>query len=340
LANGSDELVGSDAPRSYLPWFAAALLALAVLVLATVIASPTLLTRRERRVAAIESYVVGAHVTARQDARVTQTNIAESLLDLGDKVMNERASTKTTMALIERADLPFRAGEWLCVRGVAVVLGLVAGFLFGAESPVVPLLAGALIGFVLPPAALRFMAARRSKRFERQLPGILMLVSTSLKSGFGLPQALDGVARDTAEPAAKEFGRALAETRIGTDLTDALERMGERMDSVSMRWAVMSIRIQRDVGGNLADTLRTTASTLRERESLQRQVSTLSAEGRLSAYILIAMPIFIFFYMMKINYEYVSLLWTDRIGIFMGIGGIVMLLVGIVWMRNVVKIEV
>jgi tight adherence protein B len=334
------ESLATLAKPNYLPWIAAGLLGLAVLTFVLVVSAPTLQTRRERRVAAIEGYVVGSRSAAREEARATQHNITESLLDLGEKVMKDRESTKTTMSLIERADLPFRAGEWFVVRAIAVVLGVLGGWLFGAESPLIPLGAGALVGLALPPVALRFLAARRSKQFERQLPDILMLVSTSLKSGFGLPQALDAVAKDTAEPAAKEFSRALAETRIGTDITDALERMGDRMGSVSMRWAVMSIRIQRDVGGNLADTLRTTANTLRERESLQRQVATLSAEGKLSAYILVAMPIFLFFYMMRVNYDYVSLLWTDQIGVFMGIGGIVSLFVGMLWMRSVVKIEV
>jgi len=112
------------------------------------------------------------------------------------------------------------------------------------------------------------------------------------------------------------------------------------MESNSMHWTVMAIRIQREVGGNLAETLRTTAGTLREREALHRQVATLSAEGRLSAYILIALPIFLFFYMLRVNYEYVALLWTTTPGLFMSIGGLVMLGIGIVWMRQVVKIEV
>jgi tight adherence protein B len=112
------------------------------------------------------------------------------------------------------------------------------------------------------------------------------------------------------------------------------------MGSEAMRMAVMAIRIQREVGGNLAETLGTTAKTLRERESLHRQVRTLSAEGRLSAYILIALPIGLFFYMLQVNYDYVSLLWTTMPGIFMSIGALVMLTLGIFWMRNVVKIEV
>ena len=117
--------------------------------------------------------------------------------------------------------------------------------------------------------------------------------------------------------------------------------MGERMDSVSMRWTVMSIRIQRDVGGNLADTLKTTATTLRERESLHRQVMSLSAEGRLSAYILIALPIFMFLYILRSNYDYVSLLWTDPIGMIMSASAPWSCSSsGSFWMRSVVKIEV
>ena len=132
----------------------------------------------------------------------------------------------------------------------------------------------------------------------------------------------------------------LDDALIGADVADALERVGARMHSLNMEWASMAIRIQRQVGGNLAETLRTTAATLREREALRRQVRALSAEGRLSAYILIALPIFLFLYLLKVNYEYIRLLWTTPLGWFMSIGGLVFMAVGIVWMRRVVKVEV
>ena len=340
VAQGALGPVAPLQPTNLMPWIAAVLLGLALLVLVGTLTAPTLQTRRERRVASIESYVVGGHLHARQEAKAHQSHIADSLLNLGDKVMKDRKSTKTTMALIDRADLPFRPGEWFVLRGVVVVVAGVAGLVLGGDNALIGVGVGAVLGLLLPPAVLRFLAGRRARSFERQLPDVLMLVATSLKSGFGLPQALDAVARDTAEPASKEFSRSLAETRIGTDITDALERMGERMDSQSMRWTVMSIRIQRDVGGNLADTLRTTAATLRERESIARQVRTLSAEGRLSAYVLIALPIFLFLYLIRTNYDYVSLLWTTQVGLFMMGGGVVALIIGIIWMRNVVKIEV
>jgi tight adherence protein B len=184
------------------------------------------------------------------------------------------------------------------------------------------------------------LAKRRSKKFETQLPDVLTLVASSLSTGFSLLQALDAVAKDAAEPAAKEFSRALAETRIGADVGEALEHMATRMQSDNMKWTTMAIRIQREVGGNLAETLRTTAKTLREREELARHVRALSAEGRLSAYILMGLPIGIFFYTMKTNHDYVALLWTRPLGLAMLGGGIISLGIGWAWMRKVVDVKV
>ncbi|GGN09529.1 hypothetical protein GCM10009721_41780 [Terrabacter tumescens] len=333
--------LGTLAVTDRTPYIAAGLLALALFVVLSTSLMPTLQTKRERRMASIDNYVVGDSVAmSRQEMKAAQSTIMAQLLDMGDRVMKDRKSTSKTMALIERADLPFRAGEWLVLRVVAVIVGAAVGLVLAGQAKFVGLIVGAVFGLVLMPAGLRFAASRRASKFEAQLPQILLLVSTSLRSGFGLPQALEAVARDAAEPAGKEFSRALAETRIGTDISDALERVGHRMESTSMHWTVMAIRIQREVGGNLAETLRTTAGTLREREALHRQVKTLSAEGRLSAYILIALPIFLFFYMLRVNYEYVALLWTTTPGLFMSISGLVALGIGIVWMRQVVNIEV
>ena len=112
------------------------------------------------------------------------------------------------------------------------------------------------------------------------------------------------------------------------------------MDSNSLTWTTMAIRIQREVGGNLAETLRTTAHTLRERESLKRQVAALSAEGKLTAYVLIALPIGIFLYMLWVNPEYIQLLWTTLPGILMLVASCLGMIVGALWMRKVVRIEV
>ncbi|WP_404391258.1 type II secretion system F family protein [Humibacillus xanthopallidus] len=328
----------------WLVWVAAALIGLGLFLLVGVVLAPSLQTRRERRVAGIEAYVVGPRTRSRSEQKAQQTAVTEQLVAFGDTMMKGRRGTAKTMALIDRADLPFRAGEWFLVVALACLAGAFFGFVLMRDARAVGLLlgvvGGGLLGFALPSFVLRHLASRRAAAFERILPDVLMLVATSLRSGFGLPQALDAVARDAAEPAAKEFSRALAETRIGTDVSDALDHMATRMDSKAMRWAVMAIRIQREVGGNLADTLTTTAATLRERESIQRQVRSLSAEGRLSAQILIILPFGMFLYMLMVNYDYISLLWTTGLGIAMIIGGLCLMVVGVVWMRRVVRIEV
>ncbi|GAA4109689.1 hypothetical protein GCM10022415_03000 [Knoellia locipacati] len=299
-------------------------------------------SKRHERVAEVQQYSLsGATRASRHTTTEAQPSvIAQSAVRMGDRVMEQRESTTRTMELIQRADFPLRAGEWFVLRVVAVIVGAVL-VPFLVPMPwwlTFPL--GLGLGLGLPAIVLRVMAARRAKKFESLLPDVLLLVATTLASGFSLIQALDAIATDAAEPAGKEFSRALAETRIGADVSDALDTMARRMDSESMRWTTMAIRIQRDVGGNLADTLRTTAHTLRERESLKRQVDALSAEGRLSAYVLIALPLSLFLYMAWTNPAYTSLLWTTVPGMVMLIGSSLSMIVGALWMRKVVKIEV
>ncbi|MGA8979479.1 MAG: type II secretion system F family protein [Pedococcus sp.] len=314
---------------------------LGVVAVGVALSSGSMKSGRQTRVDSIDQYVAqGAPVKASKNRQVA---VSESLVSMGDKMMEGRESTSKTMALIERADLPLRPGEWWVMRIVALVVGVAVSTLLlrgGLGMTLVAVLLGFLLGWFMPAIVLRFLAKRRANKFDHQLPDILTLIASSLSTGFSLPQALDAVAKDAAEPSAKEFSRALAETRIGADIAESLERMSDRMDSGNMRWTAMAIRIQREVGGNLAETMRTTAKTLREREELGRHVRGLSAEGRLSAYILIALPVGIFLYTMQTNREYVELLWTRPLGMAMLAGGLVSLVIGWFWMRKLVDVKV
>ena len=315
---------------------------LGVLIAGIALASGQLKSGRQTRVENIERYVSQDSGAASSKVKRSAA-VSENLVFLGERMMENRDSTSKTMALIEKADLPLRAGEWWVLRIISIVAGLAVAFIFfngGLGMTVFAIVVGLLLGFFGPAVVLRFLASRRAKKFEGQLPDVLTLVASSLSTGFSLPQALDAVAKDSPEPSAKEFSRALAETRIGADVADALDHMSARMDSDNMRWTAMAIRIQREVGGNLAETLKTTAKTLREREELRRHVKALSAEGKLSAYILIALPIGIFLYTMKTNREYVELLWTRGLGLMMLAAGLVFMGIGIFWMRKTVDVEV
>ncbi len=163
------------------------------------------------------------------------------------------------------------------------------GLLIGNGSIIVGLIF-LFLGAFLPWSYLGFRRNRRRKAFERSLPETLQLISGSLAAGLSLAQSIDTVVREGQDPIASEFRRVLVETRLGISLDDALEGVADRFGSRDFAWVVMAIRIQRQVGGNLAELLDTVAATMREREYMRRQVAALAAEGKLSAWVLGGLP--------------------------------------------------
>ena len=137
-----------------------------------------------------------------------------------------------------------------------------------------------------------------------------------------------------------ELRRVITESRLGRPLEESLEASADRMDSPDFAWAVMAIRIQREVGGNLSEILSTVAATLRERERLRRQVQVLSAEGRLSAWILGGLPPAFALYLSVAQPSYLRPLYTELLGLVMIAGMAIVMTVGILWLRKVVKVEV
>ena len=165
-------------------------------------------------------------------------------------------------------------------------------------------------------------------------------MSGSLSAGLSLAQSVDTVVREGTEPIAGEFRRALVEARLGVDIEDGLEAIAERMQSDDFRWVVMAIRIQREVGGNLAELLLSVAATIREREYLRRQVKALSAEGRLSAVILGGLPPVFLLYLTLVRFDYVKPMFTSLLGwVMLGVmAG--MMAVGSFWLSKTVKVDV
>jgi tight adherence protein B len=165
-------------------------------------------------------------------------------------------------------------------------------------------------------------------------------VSGSLRSGFSLAQGLDAVVREDTQPAAGEFARALADSRLGMELEDSLDTIADRMQSADLRWTVIAIRIQREIGGNLAEVIGNTVETMRERASLRRHVKALSAEGRMSAYILISLPLAIGAWLMLTRRSYMRPMYTTVPGIAMLLFAAAMIIGGTFWMRKLIKVEV
>jgi Flp pilus assembly protein TadB/Mg-chelatase subunit ChlD len=264
---------------------------------------------------------------------------ASVALSLVDRLIRLGRSRTRIAADLERAGLRMRPQEWILLR-ISAGIALIALLTVLSASLLIGLLLGTLLAWLGTRFLLKVKAARRCAAFADQLPDMLQLIASSLRSGFSLSQALDGVVREGAQPAASEFARALTEARLGVALEDALDQGAERMKSQDLAWVVMAVRISRDVGGNLAEVLLTTVHTMRERVQLKRQIRALSAEGRLSAYILIALPILVAGWFALVRPDYLRPLYTVAPGITMLVVAVLGVLIGSWWMSRIVKVEV
>jgi tight adherence protein B len=263
--------------------------------------------------------------------------LMRAALAVSDRAVQRQGRSSIEQAL-DRAALALRPAEWMLIRGVVTIVTAAVLLLMLPWYLALPL--GGLAGWLGTGKYLKRRANRRARKFADLLPEALNLVVGALRSGFSLLQSIDAVVREGPEPVAGEFGRAMAEIRLGGDLEDALERTAERNASEDLAWLVMAIRIQREVGGNLSEVLETAVETMRERGRLARHVRALSAEGRLSAYVLVGMPIALSAFLFAFRGEYLRPMYTEVLGILMLCGAGVLLAVGAFVINRMVKVEV
>ena len=231
------------------------------------------------------------------------------------------------------ADISIKPAEFVAVVGViAVVAGLAGLALVG------PLMGLLVAGSIL--TAVRFYVRRtkvkRQEAFAEQLPDVLQLVTTALRSGYGITQALESVSEETEEPARSEFAHVLVEVRLGRDLSESLSALAQRMENVDLEWVVSAIDINRDTGGNLSEVLQQVSETIRERARLSGQVQTLTAEGRLSGQVLVGFPLVMLLFQWRISPDNFDLLTHGTGLVFLIIAGILMI-VGSFWVHKIVN---
>lgn len=240
---------------------------------------------------------------------------------------------------LEGAGFSLKPAEWLLLHALIVIAAGAIGLLLSGGNVLVMIVL-ALFGVGLPWTWLVFKKSRRLNAFSAGLADSLQLMSGSLSAGLSLAQSVDTIVREGTEPISSEYRRVVVESRLGVPLEDALEGVAARMESRDFEWVVMAIRIQREVGGNLAELLLTVAATLREREYLRRHVKALSAEGRLSCWILGGLPPGFLLYLALTKWSYVNPMFTTPVGwVMLGVLG-VLLTVGIFWMSKVSKVDI
>ena len=238
---------------------------------------------------------------------------------------------------LEQANISMSAGEAILgMLGLSVVLGV---FFAIFQGPLVGLIVFvlAMIIFVF---LIRFAGRREKKRFEKQLPDTLTLLSTSLRAGYSLLQAIEAVASEAPNPTAREFSRSVVEARLGRSVPEALDSIVERTQSEDFEWAVMAIEIQREVGGNLAEVLQTVADTMMARNRLKGEISALTAEGRISGVVLGSLPFALGAFLWFSNPEYLEPLVESTFGRVAILAGLLLMSAGIFWMKKIVDIKI
>jgi tight adherence protein B len=255
--------------------------------------------------------------------------------------MAERALEGTNMLArlrmtLERSDWSIGPGELVALSVALAVVGALLGLL---ATPILAVVLAA-VGAWGPYAAVARSVSRRTRHFEEQFPDILDLIAASLESGSSIQQALELVVAEVDEPAASEFGRVLAATRFGSSLVEALQEMAARLESRDVTWTVQAIIVQQRTGGRLADVLRIVSDVMRSREEIRRELAALTAEGRLSAYVLTALPIIFVAFLALVRPEYLHPLVSTALGYGMLIVSGVLLVIAYIAMRRIVRIEV
>lgn len=238
----------------------------------------------------------------------------------------EQAGTKVSIS-----------GVLLIAAGLAALMALVGAAVtrqtWGAA-------AGAVIGVALPFVVLRAKRTRRLRKFEEMFPEALDLMARAARAGHAFTTGLKMAADEVDDPVGPEFRKTFDEQNYGLPLQDALRNLSDRVPLIDVRFFATAVLIQRETGGNLAEILDNLAHVVRERFKILRQVRVYTAHGRLTSYVLLALPAAVAGALSFINPEHMNLLFRERMGQTMLVGAIVMQVLGYVWIQRIVKIEV
>lgn len=273
-----------------------------------------------------------------EESGAATTALIQRAVDMTEEFAERQGFLAKTEAALERAALPLRAAEALFFYGALTLIGFVLLFLVTGNVMATLLVGGILAA--IPPVIVSFKAKKRQKAFLAQLPDTLALLAGTLRAGYSLMQGVEAVSQEVDEPMGSELRRVVTESRLGRPLEESLESSAERMNSPDFSWAVMAIRIQREVGGNLAELLLTVGDTMTQRERLRRDVAALTAEGKVSAIVLGLLPIGLAGAMFVINPEYISALFTTKAGNVMLGAAVVLAGFGFFWMKKTIEIEI
>lgn len=260
-----------------------------------------------------------------------------NLMRWAGSILTKKGKTKQIEEELGRADIPLRADEYLAIwilaaLGPGTLMYMSTGNLFLS-------LLLYLLGILIPPTMVKSARKKRQKRFTGQLNDSLSIMSNSLRAGFSFMQALDLVSKEMPNPISKEFARTFREINYGTSTEEALQNLVKRVDSDDIDLLVTAVLIQRQVGGNLAEVLDNISYTIRERIRIQGEIRTLTAQGRISGWIIGLIPPILILMLLILNPSYMKPLFATQAGLIMLAGGVIGELIGIILINRIVTID-
>ena len=254
------------------------------------------------------------------------------------KKMEERGYTKRLELELQKGDIPLRGYEFIFLI-IATTVGSVLLLSVVNHNPISMIVAG-IIGFLGPLLFLRIKQQRKVTRFNAQIGNALILISNSLKAGYGFMQAMDMVAKEMSPPIQTEFARTMQEINLGTTTEEALLHLPERVNSADLDLVITAMLIQRQIGGNLSEILDNISQTIRERLRIKGEIKALTAQGKLSGLIIGGLPVGIGLFLLLVNPKYVTQLFTDVRGQFLVGYAVVAELIAILIIRKIINIKI
>jgi tight adherence protein B len=262
-------------------------------------------------------------------------------LDALDKAIAQRPFAQKWRQQLARADLKLTVAEFAALHVVSVLGFFAAAFFILFRGELIVSLVAAFVGFFAPRIYVARATSKRLIKFEQQLPDTLGLWVNALRSGYSVMQAMEAIGKDAPEPTSTEFKRVVQEVQLGIDVEDALEHLLSRVESDDLDLVVTAVNIQREVGGNLAEILEVISHTIRERIKLKGEIRVMTAQGRITGYLISGLPIILALFLLTIQPDFMNPMFENRLCGWPMLGiGLALIGIGTAIIQKIVNIEI
>jgi tight adherence protein B len=285
----------------------------------------------------LDRYAAGEAQEIREEDIEEQAKRLARLTEGLNKVIEKRTFGSRIATQLAQASLKLTVAEYLILTLASMVLGGALAFLIFRN---ILFFTGIIVGFFFPRVLVNILKGQRLKQFNGQLGDTINLLVNGIRSGYSMPQAMETVAKDMPPPVSEEFQRMVLEIGLGVPLEDALDHMLRRLRSMDLDLMITAIKIQHEVGGNLAEILDIISHTIRERVRIQGEIKTLTAQGEITGYVLSGLPFALTGILFVMNRVYMMRMFTTPCGWIMVGTCIVIIASGFFAMKKITQIEV